>query len=95
MSSIDNISFEVGGPYNGEYLRPWGRFVHTDGNTKNDFDPKATSSQQYQEWVSNGTYIIYYEKNTYPNGIRYKILTRVILTPQANEEKVLEELKSL
>ena len=93
-SSIDNLPFEVGGPWSGEYVRPWGRFVKTDGNTVNNFDPRQ-SSPQYITWVSNATYVVYYEKNTYPNGIHYKKIEGVILTPQANEENVLEELKSL
>ena len=94
VSSINSLSFEVGGPWSGEYVRPWGRFIKTDGNTVNNFDPRQLSPQ-YITWVSNATYVVYYEKNTYPNGIHYKTIERVILTPQANEEKVLEELKSL
>ena len=94
VSLIDNLSFEVGGPWSGEYIRPWGRFIKTDGKIINNFDPRQ-SSPQYMTWVSHATYVVYYEKNTYPNGIHYKRIERVILTPQANEEKVLEELKSL
>lgn len=94
VSSIEDMEFEVGGPWGGEYLRPWGRFIKTDGKTTDDFDPRQ-SSPQYRAWVTNASYIVYYEKNTYPNGIHYKTIERVILTPQANEEKVLEELKSL
>lgn len=95
VSSIDNLPFEVGGPWSGEYVRPWGRFVYTDGKVVNNFDSKGKSSQQYTAWVTNATYAIYIEKNTYLNGIHYITIERVILTPQANEEKVLEELKSL
>lgn len=95
VSSIDNLSFEVGGPCSGEYVRPRGRFVYTDGNTRNNFDPKGKSSQQFTEWVSNATYVVYFKRDTHPNGMPYYVLTRVILTPQADKEKVLEELKSL
>lgn len=45
--------------------------------------------------VHDSTYLVWVGVNTYPNGVIYRLPHRVILTPGADEKKVIELLREL
>lgn len=53
------------------------------------------ADSSHEERVYDATYLVYYSIDTHLNGVVYYNPLRVILTPEADEAKVVEELRRL
>lgn len=106
VPSID-VKLEVGGELCHHVTKQWGYGCVHDGSEKDlnepDWVPDTFFNQYhrgcmcstYTTRVTGGTYAIYYSIGTYMNGSNYRHIERVIVTPEADGKKVIEEIKKI
>ncbi len=106
VDKID-VELEVGGQLCHHCTSNWGYGSISDGKyedlTEPEYAPDDHFNQYhrgcmistYQTRVYDATYVIYYSIGTYMNGCRHRNVQKVIITPNADEKKVVEELSEI
>lgn len=106
VDSID-VEIEVGGQLCHHCTNNWGYDFISDGQCKDLTEPEYAPDDHFNQYhrgcmistyqikVYDATYVIYYSIGTYMNGCRHRNVQRVIVTPDADEKKVVEELKCI
>lgn len=104
---IIDVELEVGGQLCNHCTTNWGFDYLSDGKTEDLTEPEYAPEDHfnqyhrgcmistYQKRLYDATYVIYYSIGTYMNGCRYTNVQRVIITPDADEKIIIEELKSI
>ena len=104
--SID-VEMTVGGELCSHCTENNGFWYITDGEsedlTKPEYAPMTHSNQYhrgcmvstYQTRIFNASYVIHYSIGTYMNGCRHRNVLKVLITPNADETKIIEKLKTL
>lgn len=103
---IIDIALEVGGQLCHHVTNKHGYDCLTDGKTEDITEPLYVNDHPnhfhvgcmestYKIRVHDATYVVYYEINTSMNGTVYKHLQNVIVTPNANENDVVDAIKDL
>ncbi|MBE5806586.1 MAG: hypothetical protein E7313_07790 [Clostridiales bacterium] len=109
ITKIDSIDVEmtVGGKLCSHCTENNGFWYITDGEsedlTKPEYAPMTHSNQYhrgcmvstYQTRIFNASYVIHYSIGTYMNGCRHRNVLKVLITPNADETKIIEKLKNL
>ena len=106
VSSID-VKLEVGGELCHHVTKQWGYSCVYDGTDKELTEPEYVPDTFFNQYhrgcmcstydirVAGGTYVIYYSIGTYMNGSNYRHIERVIVTPEADEKGVIEEINKI
>ena len=97
-ADVIDIVIELGGDFYSP--RKCGYGCISDGKEEDLTEPEYAYEDDYEIMISSyqariyeATYAICYSIDTSFNGCTYRHLERVIITPDADEEKVVEELK--
>ena len=105
VDTID-LELELGGQLCHHCTTNWGYGCITDGDIEDLTEPEYAPDDHYNQYhrgcmvstyqarIFNATYAIYYSIGTFMNGCRYRHIQRVIITPNAEESEVVQELKN-
>lgn len=106
VNNID-VELEVGGQLCNHCTKKRGYGIVSDGEYKDLTEPEYAPDDHFNQYhrgcmistyktrVYDATYVIYYSIGTYMNGYVHKNVQRVIITPKANESKVIEMLSEM
>lgn len=106
-ADIIDVELELGGQLCSHCTKKWGYGCITDGEEEKLTDPEYASEDHfnqyhrgcmistYQARIYEANYVIYYSIGTYMNGTTHSNVQRVIITPNADESRVVEELKNI
>lgn len=106
VNSID-VTLELGGQLCHHCTHNWGFVCKTDCKVEALTEPNYASEDEfnqyhhgcmistYQAHIYGGTFLIYWNVDTYMNGCRHQEVQKVLVTPHADENNVIEALKSI